>query len=227
MPEIQGFKKVKKIVFYIFVATSLVIIGYFNFPWSSASGDISSKSNSGNNGQVENTNTKSMQDEFQGDKELSSGQEPSTKPLNEVMKENTDKNTMNQNKSTEPLKIAAEGLLIQKKDVTRVATFYPYQAGGQYMEVLAVKAGDGSIRTALNTCQVCFDSGRGYYQQDGDYLICQNCQNKFHIDQVGLVKGGCNPVAIMEENKQDTGPSILIPKSYLDSQSHYFSKWKS
>ena len=45
------------------------------------------------------------------------------------------------------------------------------------MEIVAVKALDGSIRTAFNTCQVCYNSGRGYYQQEGNELVCQNCGN--------------------------------------------------
>ena len=52
------------------------------------------------------------------------------------------------------------------------------------MVVLAFKASDDTIRTALNTCQVCYDSGRGYYVQEGDKLICQNCGNQFEADQV-------------------------------------------
>ena len=34
-----------------------------------------------------------------------------------------------------------------------------------WLEVLAVKAPDGTIRTAFNTCQVCYGSGRGLYRQ--------------------------------------------------------------
>jgi len=40
------------------------------------------------------------------------------------------------------------------------------------MEVLALKAKDRTIRTALNTCQVCYASGKGYYVQEGDVLVC-------------------------------------------------------
>lgn len=113
-----------------------------------------------------------------------------------------------------------------KADITGTAKFYPYKSGNTYMEVIAVKATDGTIRTALNTCQVCYDSGKGYYEQVGDYLVCQNCKNRFHIDQVEKVKGGCNPVPILEENKQDDGNTISIPKEFLDSQSQFFTKWK-
>ncbi len=118
------------------------------------------------------------------------------------------------------------GLEILKNDITSTAKFYPYQAGDTYMEVLAVKASDGSVRTALNTCQVCYDSGRGYYLQEGDELICQNCKNRFAIDKVELIKGGCNPVPITLENKTEDGNMIFISKEYLESNKQLFSKWK-
>ena len=78
------------------------------------------------------------------------------------------------------------------------------------MEVLAVKASDGSIRTAFNTCQVCYDSGRGYYKQQGKVVVCQNCGNQFKLDQIEKIKGGCNSVPIMKENKTDDSENIVI-----------------
>ena len=227
MPRVNGSIKSKKYIYYIFVAMAIAVIGYFNFPSSFANGDKSAaKINSLNEGQVEKKATESSLDNLPGDIKPPSEQEQATKPLNKETKISNDKNTVEQAKFRETSNTDAAGLLIQKSEVSAVAKFYPYQAGDLQMEVLAVKASDGSIRTALNTCQVCYDSGRGYYQQDGDYLICQNCKNRFHIDQVGLVKGGCNPVAVTDENKKDMGQAILISKGYLDSQSHYFSNWK-
>ena len=115
---------------------------------------------------------------------------------------------------------------IAKSEVTSISKFYPYKIDGVSMEVIAVKASDGTIRTALNTCQVCFDSGKGYYEQVGEYLVCQNCRNRFHIDQIEKVKGGCNPVPVLEENKQDAGDYITISKDFMASQKEYFSNWK-
>ncbi|MGE5544447.1 MAG: DUF2318 domain-containing protein [Bacillota bacterium] len=119
------------------------------------------------------------------------------------------------------------GINITKNQVTSAAKFYPYNIDGINMEIIAVKATDGTIRTALNTCQICFDSGRGYYQQEGDFLVCQNCGNRFHIDQVEKIKGGCNPVPVLEGDKQDNGDSIAISAEYLASQKQYFANWKT
>ena len=94
------------------------------------------------------------------------------------------------------------------------------------MEIIALKAPDGTIRTAFNTCQVCYDSGRGYYVQEGDVLVCQNCGNRFSADQVELVKGGCNPVPILAENKTDNGATITIPKDFLEQNKDLFGNWR-
>jgi uncharacterized membrane protein len=95
------------------------------------------------------------------------------------------------------------------------------------MEVIAVKASDGTIRTAFNTCQVCFDSGRGYYKQEGDELVCQNCGNRFKISQVEKVKNGCNPVPILSTDKTEDEGTITIPASLLTQYAPLFSEWKS
>jgi len=117
-------------------------------------------------------------------------------------------------------------LKILKSEVSEIAKFYPYKAGRTYMEVLAVKASDGSIRTAFNTCQVCFSSGRGYYKQQGDELVCQNCGNRFQLDQVEKIRGGCNPVPITKENKTEDGEYIIIPQAFLEEYKVLFGNWK-
>lgn len=122
---------------------------------------------------------------------------------------------------------AASGtdLIINKSEITETAKFYPYNVGGTNMEVLAVKANDGTIRTAFNTCQICFNSGRGYYKQEGNQLVCQNCGNRFEIEQVEQIKGGCNPVPIMKENKIEDETNITIPKDFLSQNKDLFSNW--
>lgn len=119
--------------------------------------------------------------------------------------------------------LSSEGdLLILKSEVTEKAKFYPYTIDGVNIEVLAVKAKDGSVRTAFNTCQVCFDSGRGYYVQEGDEVVCQNCGNRFKIEQIEIIKGGCNPVPIMAENKTDDGTNITVSKEFLVKNNYLF-----
>jgi uncharacterized membrane protein len=118
-------------------------------------------------------------------------------------------------------------LVIPISEVSETAKFYPYSVDGIDMEIIALKASDGTVRTALNTCQICYDSGRGYYLQEGDTLVCQNCGNRFSADQVEMVKGGCNPVPIMKENKTENGTNITISKDYLVQNVELFRKWKT
>jgi hypothetical protein len=118
------------------------------------------------------------------------------------------------------------GIVIKKKDISATASFIPYSYNGLKMEIIAVRASDGSIRTALNTCQVCYRSGRGYYKQEGGVLVCQNCGNRFRVDQVELIKGGCNPVPILGNDKTDLGDTIGVSKDYLAKVSPYFQVWK-
>lgn len=118
-------------------------------------------------------------------------------------------------------------LLIAKSDVNETAKFYPYSIDGVDLEVLAVKASDGTIRTAFNTCQVCYSSGRGYYEMEGQELVCQNCGNRFTADQVGLQSGGCNPVPITDEYKAEEGGDIVITRAFLEQVKDLFANWKA
>ncbi|MDR3305979.1 MAG: DUF2318 domain-containing protein [Clostridiales Family XIII bacterium] len=120
-----------------------------------------------------------------------------------------------------------DDLVIPISGLSETAVFYPVDVDGVALEVLAVKASDGTIRTAFNTCQVCFSSGRGYYKQDGDVLVCQNCGNRFKMDQVEVVSGGCNPVPIFDENKVTDDENITIPFSYLYEARAIFENWKA
>lgn len=121
---------------------------------------------------------------------------------------------------------ASGDLIILKSEVSETAKFYPYKAGKTIMEVIAVKASDGTIRTAFNTCQVCFDSGRGYYKQQGDELICQNCGNRFKLNQIEKIKGGCNPVPITKENKIEDDTNIVISQAFMEESKGLFGNWR-
>lgn len=129
--------------------------------------------------------------------------------------------------SMENAAVEGEGLVIPVADITEKATFYPIEIDGTKMEVLAVKAPDGTIRTAFNTCQVCYDSGYGYYEQVGDKLVCQNCGNQFPMDRVEVESGGCNPWPIFTDNKIVTDESITISYDFLKESKEVFANWKS
>mgnify|MGYP000368123372 CR=1 FL=1 len=51
--------------------------------------------------------------------------------------------------------------------------------------------------------------------KDKTVFICQNCGNRFRIDQIELVKGGCNPIPITKDLKTETADTITISKDLL------------
>jgi uncharacterized membrane protein len=122
--------------------------------------------------------------------------------------------------------IANKDLVIPVAEITENAVFYPVDIDGTRLEVIAVRAPDGTIRTAFNTCQVCYGSGRGFYKQEGTVLICQNCGNRFRMSQVEVRSGGCNPVPILAQNKKVTDTTITIPREFLVQAKSIFAKWK-
>ena len=106
-------------------------------------------------------------------------------------------------------------VVINKSEITSVAQFYPVLVDDVEMEVMAVRASDGTVRTSLNACVVCGSSGRGYYVQEGDEFVCQNCGNRYKIDQIETERGGCNPAPIMSGEKIEDDETIIIPKETL------------
>ena len=131
-------------------------------------------------------------------------------------------------KSGSAVKIEEGGALeIPVSEISEDASFYTIDVNGTQMEIIAVKDQNGTIRTAFNTCQICYSSGRGYYKQAGDYLVCQNCGNRFTADQVETSSGGCNPWPIFAENKTADDNYISISYDFLDESRRIFANWKS
>ena len=106
-------------------------------------------------------------------------------------------------------------LTIPIADLSQKASFYKADLDGTDVEIVALKDSKGNLRTAFNACQVCYSSGKGYYVQDGDYLVCQNCGNSFTIDQVGVASGGCNPWPILDSDRTVTDDAIQISYDVL------------
>lgn len=119
-------------------------------------------------------------------------------------------------------------LIIPKSEITQTVKFYPYNAQGTKLEILAVKASDGTIRTAFNTCQICNGSPRAYYKQQGSELICQNCGNRYSMDMVEKQRGGCNPIPIMQEDKIEDDTNIIIAEDFiLENKNLFTANWKT
>ena len=119
-----------------------------------------------------------------------------------------------------------EALTIPLSSVTETASFYPVVVDGTEIEVLAIRTAGGEVRTAFNTCQSCFSSGRGYYVAEEKELVCQNCGFRFTAEQVGLEgRGGCNPWPIPASVRVETAESIMISYDTLAGAKKVFSRW--
>jgi uncharacterized membrane protein len=99
------------------------------------------------------------------------------------------------------------------------ALFYKFEAGGKEITFFAVKAADGSIKTAFDACDACYRDKKGYEQQ-GDKMNCKNCNQKFAIKRLGPnATGGCNPGYL--PHKQN-GKTISISVNELKGGARYF-----
>jgi uncharacterized membrane protein len=123
--------------------------------------------------------------------------------------------------------IVDRDIVIPIKEIGTTAKFYPAIIDGTRLEVFAVKAPDATIRTAFNTCQVCYSSGRGYYKQIGSVMVCQNCGNRFPLHRIEVQSGGCNPVPIFPANKKITDTTITIPLDFLRKAKLIFANWRN
>ena len=116
-------------------------------------------------------------------------------------------------------------LAIPIADLSQTASFYNADLDGTEIELVALKDSKGNLRTAFNACQVCYSSGKGYYVQDGNYLVCQNCGNSFTIDQVGIASGGCNPWPILDSDRTVTDDEIQISYDVLKATADELPKF--
>jgi len=111
---------------------------------------------------------------------------------------------------------------LQLSGVFDEATFYTFDDNGVNIKYFAVLGSDGKPRTAFDACDVCFNSHKGY-RQDGDYMICNNCGNKYAIDGLGTKNtrgGGCWPGYLPHEVK---GENIIINIADLKKESSRFN----
>ena len=116
-------------------------------------------------------------------------------------------------------------LAIPIADLSQTASFYKADIDGTEIELVTLKDSKGNLRTAFNACQVCYSSGKGYYVQDGNYLVCQNCGNSFTIDQVGIASGGCNPWPILDSDRTVTDDEIQISYDVLKATADELPKF--
>jgi uncharacterized membrane protein len=96
---------------------------------------------------------------------------------------------------------------------------YEYKAGdGITIKYFVLKSSDGVIRAAFDACDVCWPSGKGYYQ-DGDYMVCRNCGRRFASVNVNVLQGGCNPAPL--KRKVVDGKLVIEVEEILEGRRYF------
>lgn len=84
---------------------------------------------------------------------------------------------------------------------------------GVMVKFFVLKSSDGVFRAAVDACDVCYRSGKGYVQ-DGDVMVCENCSMRFASDRINEVKGGCNPAPL---NRTVENGKLLISMADINA----------
>ncbi|MDD4700717.1 MAG: DUF2318 domain-containing protein [Desulfovibrio sp.] len=102
--------------------------------------------------------------------------------------------------------------------VSDKASFYKVKVDGTNVIFFALLDSAGRVRVALDACDSCWQSGKGY-KQNGDSMVCQNCGMAFHSDRISMRKGGCNPHPV---SYSIAGDSVVIPAAEIQAGVKFF-----
>jgi uncharacterized membrane protein len=98
------------------------------------------------------------------------------------------------------------------------AHFYYFNSNGVRVNYFILKDSEGVIRAAFETCDVCYGAKKGY-RQDGDYMICNNCGQRFASTKINILSGGCNPAPL---DRNVVGENLVITSDDIASGKWYF-----
>ena len=95
---------------------------------------------------------------------------------------------------------------------------YKFAYGGSRAEVrfLVLKLDDGTLVVALDACAICPPLG---YHQEGDLLVCENCNAPINVATIGM-PGGCNPIPLAATLQ---GDELIIDVGDLDAGQSVFA----
>jgi uncharacterized membrane protein len=100
------------------------------------------------------------------------------------------------------------------------AHFYRFASAKKEIVFFVVRGSDGIYHTAFDACEVCcFRKKKGYMQQ-GYYMICLGCRERYAINMIGQVNGiGCKPHHLVHSEE---GEMIIIKVADLKAGAHFF-----
>ena len=131
-----------------------------------------------------------------------------------------------------PAETAKAAGVVETADAVRIplkaldsgkALFLSMESEGRQYYYFALKSQDGAYRAALDACDVCFKSNRGY-RQEGDLMVCNNCGQSFPSNRIGEIKGGCNPHPLARGIE---GNYLVIRKAEIVAREDYFARKRS
>lgn len=98
------------------------------------------------------------------------------------------------------------------------AHYFTYSQDGRSINFFVLKSQDGVVRAAFDTCDVCYPHKKGY-RQEGNEMVCNQCDQRFPADKINEVKGGCNPAPI---NRTVEGNMLVISQADITAGAGYF-----
>jgi uncharacterized membrane protein len=98
------------------------------------------------------------------------------------------------------------------------AHFFTIRSDGADVRFFVLKSTDGVVRAAFDTCDVCYRYNQGY-RQEGDFMVCNACDQRFRSDQVNEIKGGCNPAPL---ERTIVGDKLVIAEADIGQGAWYF-----
>ncbi len=114
-------------------------------------------------------------------------------------------NTGKSSATTSPIETSADGSRIfyaASLFDDGKARHFEYKNKNITIKYFVLKSSDGLIRAAFDACDVCWPSGKGYFQE-GDHMVCRNCGRRFASVLINEVKGGCNPAPLARRIEGD------------------------
>ncbi|MBU0673586.1 MAG: DUF2318 domain-containing protein [Proteobacteria bacterium] len=98
------------------------------------------------------------------------------------------------------------------------AHFFKVKADdGTLVTFFVLKSRDGIVRAAVDACDVCYKAGKGYHQE-GDFMVCDNCGQRFASSRINEVKGGCNPAPL---SRTERDGKLVIQMKDINANSWY------
>jgi len=116
--------------------------------------------------------------------------------------------------------VPAEGFLaipLEDIDDGKAHHFKVKSADGVEVTFFVLKSRDGVIRAAIDACDVCYRSGKGYTQK-ADHMVCENCGQRFASEKINEIKGGCNPAPL---KRKIEGKNLIIAMADINTNSWY------